>query len=447
MELTFKTHGNEKQKEVCRAWVNDEVTDIAYGGSKGSGKSYLGCSLIFSDALTYPGTAYFIARKKLNDLRKHTIPSIHEVFNDWGLTKDYYSYNGQDNFFTLYNGSVVYLLDAKPLPSDPLYMRFGSMQITRGWIEEAGEFEEAAKNNLQASIGRWKNDVYGLVGKLLQTCNPSKNYLYRDYYKKNKDKTLEAWKKFIQALPTDNKKLPSGYLENIRRTLTAKEKERLLLGNWEYDDDPSVLCDYDAICDVFTNVHVKPGKKAISADLAMQGRDRFIAAPWDGFICDLTKGVVKAKCTGKEIEEDLKQIMLLNNIGRSQTIVDSDGLGSYLVSYLDGIKEFHAGAKAINEEFANLKSECAYFLADLVNKRLLRIICSQEDKERIIEELEVLKADDIDADEQKKRIIKKDLMKELLGRSPDYLDLLIMRCALEIKYKKGNNSSWASAVH
>jgi hypothetical protein len=205
MKLVFDTKGNEKQKECARAWLDNDIVDVTYGGSKGSAKSFTGCSLIFGDAFIYPETHYFIARKKLNDLRKFTIPSIHEVFSIWGISDNLYKYNGQDNYFELYNKSKVFLLDAKYLPSDPLYYRFGSMQMTRGWIEEAGEFDEEAKNNLMASIGRWKNDEYGLTPKLLQTCNPSKNYLYKKYYKKFKDGTLEPYKKFIQALPTDNK--------------------------------------------------------------------------------------------------------------------------------------------------------------------------------------------------------------------------------------------------
>ena len=199
MNIIFNTYGNDKQKQVARYWIDDTTSDIGYGGSKGSGKSYLGVSLIFGDAFIYPGTAYFIARKSLTNIRKFTIPSIHEVFKHWGITDDMYTYNGQDNFYELYNKSKVYLLDAKYLPSDPLYYRFGSMQMTRGWIEEAGEFEEAAKNNLSASIGRWRNDEYKIKGKLLQTCNPSKNYLYRDYYQANKNNTLPEWRKFIAS--------------------------------------------------------------------------------------------------------------------------------------------------------------------------------------------------------------------------------------------------------
>ncbi len=431
MKLQFNTFGNEKQKLVCTYWLDNVSSEIAYGGSKGSGKSYLGCSLIFADAFMYPGTSYFIAREQLNDVRKHTIPSIHEVFRHWNLSQDYWKFNGQDNLFILNNGSTVYLLEAKFAPSDPEYYRFGSMQITRGWIEEAGQVDQDAKNNLGASIGRNKNEQYNLHPKLLLTTNPSKNFLYREFYKKFKDGTLEDYKKFVQALPIDNKKLDKGYLDNLERSLSIKQRSRLLLGNWEYDDDPTVLCDYDAICNIFNNDYIRgTNKMFISADLAMQGRDKFIAGVWDGLICTIR--LDQAKSSGKSIENDLKLLMIEYRVGRSNVIADSDGMGNYLESYLTGIKEFHGNGKAINSEFANIKSECGYKLAELINNGNIKIICSAEQREKIIEELEQLKAKNIDADEQRKRIISKDDMKAKLGRSPDYLDMLLMRMFFEV---------------
>jgi hypothetical protein len=426
MTLIFDTRGNEKQKEVCRYWSDEVTTDILYGGSKGSGKSYLGCSLIFGDALTYPNTFYFIARKNLNDLRKYTIPSIHEVFQHWNLTSKYYSYNGQDNYFELYNKSRVYLLDAKYMPSDPDYYRFGSMQMTRGWIEEAGEFSLDAKNNLQASVGRWNNGLYHLAPKLLQTCNPSKNYLFGDYYKKHKEGTLESYKKFIQALPTDNKCLSEAYLLNLERSLTQNQKERLLFGNWEYDDDPNALIDYDAICDLFTNDYVQAvGPDRISADLAMKGRDRFIAGGWKGLVVKVEKDMPYSPAD--VIEKELKELILRRKVSHSQVVADSDGLGAYLESYIRGIVEFHNGGSAFDKKtYTNLKAECAYKLAEVVNNRQMRVICTKEQEEKIKEELGVLKAVDVGNDINKKNIISKDLMKQLLGRSPDYLDMLIM---------------------
>jgi len=90
VRVQLKTNGNDKQKLACKAWIDPKISDIVYGGSKGSGKSYIGVSLIFGDALMYPGTNYFIARKKLNDLRKYTIPSIHEALKNLGINEAYY---------------------------------------------------------------------------------------------------------------------------------------------------------------------------------------------------------------------------------------------------------------------------------------------------------------------------------------------------------------------
>lgn len=437
MEITFDTRGNEKQKQCAREWIDPEVFDIVYGGSKGSAKSYTGCSLIFSDALTYPETHYFIARKKLNDIIKFTIPSIHEVFHEWKISKDYYSFNGAYNYFELYNKSRVYLIEAKYLPSDPEFYRFGSMQMTRGWIEEAGEFEEAAKNNLAASIGRWKNDVYNLPGKLLQTCNPAKNYLYRDYYKKQKEGTIENWKRFIQALPSDNKCLPPAYLVQLERTLSKNEKERLLLGNWEYDDDPAALCEYDKIVDLFSNDFTTlKGDKYITVDAARLGSDKIVIGLWDGWR-------VKIKTFSKQrITESYEHVMKLkkdHQVPLSNIICDEDGVGGGLVDMLR-CKGFVNNSRALPnpletdhkkkntpENYENLQAQCAFRLAERINSNGLFVEeTTTKDREEIIEELEALKQKNMDSD-GKKGIVGKDDVKKLIGRSPDFRDMLLMR--------------------
>ena len=232
-KIIISPRGNRKQYECIKEWYNDDTDEILYGGAKGGGKSFIGCSLILADALMYAGTQYFIARKQLNDLRRFTIPSIHEVLNGWGIPQEAWKYNGQDNYFELYNSSRVLLLDCKYLPSDPQYQRLGSMQFTRGWIEEGGEFDYDSYSNLKISIGRWKNREYNLKGKLLITANPSKNFLYKEFYTPHKEGTLNKRRAFIQALPYDNKMLPKEYIQNLENTLRGAEKQRLLNGLWE----------------------------------------------------------------------------------------------------------------------------------------------------------------------------------------------------------------------
>jgi hypothetical protein len=447
MQLRFNTHGNDKQKQVARYWIDNTTTDIVYGGSKGSGKSYLGVSLIFGDAFIYPGTHYFIARKSLTNIRKFTIPSIHEVFGHWGITPAMWKYNGQDNYYELHNKSRVYLLDAKYLPSDPEYYRFGSMQMTRGWIEEAGEFEEAAKNNLMASIGRWMNDEYKLHPKLLQTCNPSKNYLYREYYKRQKDGTLEPYKQFVQALPVDNRLLPGEYLTNLERTLSKNERARLLHGEWETDDDPSSLIDYEKILDVFTNTHVPGGTRYITADIARLGGDKIVIIKWDGW-----RGTVEhySRQTLDVTSTYIQTAMSKNETGRSNCLIDSDGLGGGPVDFLK-VKGFVNNGRPLPspdrpnndlpENYVNIKSQCYFRLAERINKNGLFLTCETEQvKQWIIEELECVRQKTLDSD-MKKAVLPKDKVKEVLGRSPDFADAIMMREYFDLKPIK--NLTWA----
>jgi hypothetical protein len=323
------------------------------------------------------------------------------------------------------DGSEIIFLDLTFYPKkDPMYERLGSKEFTGGWIEEAGEVNFKAFDVLKSRIGRHMNDVYELTPKMLITCNPKKNWLYTEFYKLWRRRELSAPYCFIDALATDNPFLPAEYIQTLREISDKTTRERLLHGNWEYDDDPSALCDFDAIADVFTNTAKPSSKKGISADLAMQGRDRFIAGYWEGY--KVLIRIDKEKATGRSIESDLRKLMAEYGVGRSQTVADSDGLGAYLESYLNGIKTFHGGSRPINNIYASSKDECAYKLAEVINNRELQIVCTEEQKQRLLEELPMLICANVDDDRGKKRIISKEVMKERLRRSPDGLDMLII---------------------
>jgi phage terminase large subunit len=320
------------------------------------------------------------------------------------------------------------------------------MQMTRGWIEEGGEFEEAAKNNLAACVGRWKNDVYDINGKLLQTCNPSKNYLYRDYYRKHKDGKIESWKKFIQALPQDNKRLPEGYLENLQRILSPTEKERLLYGNWEYDDDPAALIIYEKILDCFTNEFVSGGTKYITADIARFGSDSTLIAVWDGLRCKMYQYNQQSLTQTSEV---IRELGRKYNVPISNIIADEDGVGGGVVDILR-CKGFVNNSSALpnpdapynekgerpKENYANLKSQCYFRLAERINKGEVFIDCQDiEMKGKIIQELEQVKQHNMDKD-GKRQVLPKDKVKEIIGRSPDFADALMMRMYFDLKPKQ-----------
>jgi len=416
----------------CLDLLEDKITtEILFGGGAGGGKSIVGCYFILKCAMKYPGTRWVIGRNSLKTLKETTLNTLFQVMKAQGVKVNlHYRYNDNRSIILFKNGSEILLKDLGFYPSDPDFDELGSLEITGAFVDECNQIVQKAWKVLKSRI-RYKLDEYGLIPKIVGTCNPSKGWVYTDFFKPFVNKVLSAGKAFIQALVGDNPYISKHYKENLL-SLDKATKERLLHGNWDYDDDPTVLCSYDAICDCFTNDHVKGGgNKRVSADLAMQGRDKFIAGVWEGGICKVA--IDQPKSTGKSIQDDLQALITKHNIGRSNVIADSDGMGSYLSSYLSGIKEFHGNATANNAAYANLKSECAYKLAEKINKREIKIICTEDQKQCIIDELGCLKSDDVDADEKKKRIIKKNEMKELLSRSPDYLDMLIMGMFFEVK--------------
>ena len=318
------------------------------------------------------------------------------------------------------------------MPSDEEYSWLGSLEYTFGWVEESGEAKtNMAYEILKTRIGRHLNDKYEIPAKIFNTFNPKKNYVYSYFYDRDKKGTLPPHIKFIKALIYDNPHRESGYAEQLEAITIPAQRERLLEGNFDYDDDPRVLCEYDAICDAFRNEHVQGGNKYGSADLAMQGRDNFVIGSWDGLICRIK--IKKPKATGKEIETDVRNVMIEDHIPHSRFVVDSTGMGSYLESYIDGIKQFNFASSALDPQYSKLKDECGYKLAELINKREIWIMCDAETRELIIQELGMLKANDVDADTKKKSIIPKDEMKGYLGRSPDYLDMLLMRMYFEVQ--------------
>ena len=97
------------------------------------------------------------------------------------------------------------------------------------------------------------------------------------------------------------------------------------------------------------------------------------------------------------------------------------------------LKGFVNNSKALNgENYSNLQSQCAFKLADKINTNQIYLsVKDSEVKKQIIEELEQLKRKDMDSD-GKVGIIPKDQVKAVIGRSPDYRDMLLMRMYFDV---------------
>lgn len=425
MELTTK-------QTTALDYLQDNTTkEVLFGGGAGGAKSHLGCVWLFICCLEYPGTRWVMGRSKLKALKETTLNTFFEVGQMLGLQSgNHYNYNAQSGMIQVGDSEII-LKDLFHYPSDPNYDSLGSLEITGAFIDECNQLNVKAKDVLKSRI-RYKLDEYGLIPKMLLTCNPAKNWVYTDFYKPSKDNTLSEDRKFVQALATDNPYISKHYIDNLR-TLDKNSQERLLYGNWEYDDDESKLMEFDAINDLFTNDHVKRGKKYLTIDVARFGNDKTVIMQWDGLRVDNIKIIQRNSI--ESLVEEIKNISRVQSIPRSSILVDEDGVGGGVVDFLK-CKGFVNGSRAVKESgkdtnFANLKSQCYFKLAEYVNNSKIFVSCNQDVKELLIEELEVVKAKDIDKD-NKLAVEGKDKVKDLLGRSPDISDALMMRMYFEI---------------
>jgi phage terminase large subunit len=178
-----------------------------------------------------------IGRSSLKTLKETTLQSFFEVCKMQGLKAEtHYRYNQQSNTISFPNGSQILLKDLFLYPSDPNFDELGSLEITDAFIDECNQTVEKAFNVVKSRI-RYKLDENNLIPKMLGSCNPAKNYVYHRFYKPAKDNTLQRDRQFIQALVSDNPDISKHYRENLMG-LDETSKQRLLYGNWEYDDDP-----------------------------------------------------------------------------------------------------------------------------------------------------------------------------------------------------------------
>lgn len=429
MELSLK------QREALD-YLRDKTTEeLVFGGGAGGGKTVLGCLFLTEMALKYPETRYLIGRESLKDLRLSTVLSFYEIARTIGLKPGYdFIMNSKDDYITFnQTGSVIHLRELGWLPSDPDYERLGSYEYTAAFIEEAGQIRQRAKNIVKTRI-RYKLDDYGLIPKLLMTCNPNKGFLYTEYYKPHKEGKLPEHKRFLQALHKDNPFLAKSYIDalgnNDPRTIA-----RLRDGDWEFEDGQRNLCSYNAIIDIFSNrIEVPTDKmsRAITCDVARMGKDKAVIMVWQGL---KVIEIASYDKTGLDVlANKIEQYREKYDIPRSRTIVDDDGMGGGVVDNLKGVIGFKNGSPAKNgENYANLKTQCYYRLAKMIEDRKIAVDCDNiEIKQMIIEELDQIKEPAVYND-GKLQIISKEDVKQAIGRSPDFSDTLAMRMLFEVE--------------
>jgi hypothetical protein len=419
---------HDKQKEALSYLaIDNECRQLLYGGSAGSGKSFLGCDWQIKRRLKYPGTRGLIGRAELKKLRLSTLATFFELCTKYNLIAGkHFTYNGQDHVINWYNGSQIILMDLADMPSDPDFGRFGSLEITDYFVDEASEVSEKCVNILNSRVR------YKLINdnpKGLLTCNPHKGWLYREFFDAQRNGSIRKDRRFIQALPTDNPHISPVYIESLQM-LPDIDRKRLLEGDWDYDETKDRLYEYDDLLRCFrpsTNL----GDKFITADIARMGDDRTVIVVWNNLHAE--KFVVLKHKPINEVVDTINDLIKNHSVRLSNVLVDEDGIGGGCKDYLH-CKGFLNGSKAVRDNYMNLKSDCYFKLGELISSNAITFESTHKDT--IVKELEMIRREKIDSD-GKLRVTNKEDLKKRHGISPDFADAIMMRAFYELKKNFG----------
>lgn len=436
-KLSFDTFGNTKQKLAFEYLLwHPEITEIWYWWAAWWWKSYTWVSWQWMMCNKYPWYKWFFGREELKRLKQTTLATYFKFLDDYKIPQaQRWIYNAQDSVIKFANGSEILLLDLAYLPSDPLYTRFGSLELSWGYIDESAEIDEQCISILSTRVGRQKNEEYNIEPKILEWFNPDKGHVYRRYYNPYRNWTLPSYRIFIPALATDNKRLPISYIEQLKKT-NEVTKQRLLYGNFDYDDTPWRLFDYNSILNLWDNPAIN-WEKYLSVDVARKGKDKTIIFEWNWLeiVWLYREDISQLKDLSDKIRRDFQW-----KIQASHIIVDENGVWWWLIDNLR-CQWFINNARPVQPKksnisnvrnFENLKTQCYFKLADYVNTWKIRISIEDSDmKTKLIEELDIIVEIWLDKD-WKTQIIRKEDIISKLWRSPDYSDAMMMRMYYEL---------------
>lgn len=264
---------------------------------------------------------------------------------------------------------------------------------------------------------------------------------------------------FVSGSVYENKALLSvdpGYLGNLMAQ-DEQTKSQLLHGNWKVVLSDNDIYDYASYLGMFDNkMEASREGKYITADIALQGSDKFIVGYWEGF--NLANTVIMAKSDGPQVIETIANMAKYHGVPNKNITFDNDGIGGFVDGYIKGAIPFHNGSSPlevkdakgnkVKENYEHLKTQCYYRSGARCGRGEFKISehvanMMYDDKEtmrqRFIKERKAIKRDKKDHD-GKLKIIPKQQMKVILGgQSPDVMDMFMMREIFELQPKR----TWA----
>lgn len=287
--------------------------------------------------------------------------------------------------------------------------------------------------------------AWSFKGCIFTGCNPGTNFTRNEFYKPYKNGSLASYMAFIPAKVWDNPWVGRDYIERLERLPESSiRKQRLLYGNFDYDDNPWLLYDEHTISQMFEWEYEWDDTMYMIVDAARQGKDK--TEIWIFRWLHLIKIITIDKWDLVTQAEKIRDLANMYNISiKKNTLVDEVWVWGWLIDilwclwFIGNAAPIHPYSskflKYKKRNYANLRTQAFYYLQKYIPK--MKITCDGDTRTQIIEELLTIKEEDVTND-SKLKVIKKSLIKQEIWRSPDKADMLSMRMWFNIKYDELN---------
>jgi len=429
--LPFRFH--KKQIQALELLNDDITTYVGFGGSARGGKSALIAIDSILSAYAYPKCVNLIGRRNLTILWETTWQTLLRMLNNFGFVdkKDYNYHDNRHELTFFESESMIIAKNLELKPSDREATEYGSLEIVKAYIDQSEHVPIKIIEKIGERVGsHYTSSEYGIKGKVFESFNPSPNHTRSRYWIPFSQKKELNTRKFVQSLPTDNpgreakEWIKQKQKDRAEGTMSLNEYNKQILGNFDYDDDPTSMISYEKIANIWNNNHIrKTGTKYIIADIARYGSDTAIISVWDGLaIIEFHSFAISSTV---QIQNCINAMRSKHNIPTSRCLADEGGVGGGVVDNCR-IIGFNFGSSAIDKAYYHMNDECGYKLAEMIEQIWFEAWIDEETRTRIEEELAQLKTWQSDTD-NKLRIMPKEKIKENIGRSPDWLDVFKMR--------------------
>lgn len=439
-----------KQKLVADTINNQpEIDEIVLIGPTGTGKSALVAHLYISMCDDFSHTQIFVWRKNFSTARKTIWRTYKKMLIEMNMVEEEdYHLNEGSLLISFPNGSLITFAEGDA-SKDKDQNKIKGLDISANQVEESNEFIEDAVDMVMSRKGRANEQGQPSINIL--TMNPNNGWCKSRYYDKWKKGELPSNVMVVEFTLEDSWQSEKD-IDSLIRSKPKWWVERYLKNNWNYlDEDHALISSYlwekASVYYIPEPERDSDGKiipkdpryrldKVIGVDVSDNGGDACVASIIEDGILTMQKELkIPERTYGQNAEIDSRPTGYLfaqqlitwaeskgftKQFAR-QISLEVNGVGTSMRDSMKllgwQIDEYTATGKSRNETLLNLRRAMDEGEVQVLKKK--ETYRGHETDDELYREISAHDTDMVDGIE---KVTSKKIIKEVIGRSPDYAD-------------------------